>query len=69
MRMDKNEKMRQAVRNFKLGNAEQNRQSRLNKLKYILNCVDNYNADLLEGEVKITIREMSGQLERKVDVK
>jgi hypothetical protein len=60
------DRVRSVVSEFQRCNAKQRNQDKADRLKYIKNCVAEYNSRLIDGEPKITIVEMSQQLERKV---
>jgi hypothetical protein len=60
------DRVRSVVSEFQRCNAKQRNQDNADRLKFIKNCVAEYNGRLIDGEPKITIVEMSQQLERKV---
>jgi len=64
-KMDKNQKMKAAVRAFNHVNRQQQKQNRIDKLKHIKAMVYDYNAKRLPDEPLMTVSEMAGQLERK----
>ena len=59
-------RLKKEIKVFKEVNYKQHQQYVADKLKFIKNCVKDYNSRLLEGEPAITINEMAEQLERKV---
>ena len=62
----KNEiRLRKDIQVFREVNTKQRQQYMADRLKFIQNCVKDYNEKLLEGEPKITVQEMIEQLSRK----
>ncbi len=64
-KMDKNQKMKAAVRAFNHVNRQQQKQNHLDQLKHIKAMVYDYNANRLPDEPLMTVSEMAGQCERK----
>jgi len=56
------------VQVFKATNLNQRKQYMADRLKHIKNMTADYNNDLLDGEIPITVQEMADQLSRKADV-
>lgn len=56
------------VQVFKATNLNQRKQYMADRLKHIKNMTADYNNDLLDGDIPITVQEMADQLSRKADV-
>lgn len=61
-------RLRENVRNFKIVTFEHTKRTHQDQLSHLKALVSEYNSNLLPGELPITFKEMSSQLERKCDM-
>jgi hypothetical protein len=68
MTVSSDRRVRQNLNVFREVNYKQHQQDKVDRLKFIKNCVAEYNSRLIDGEPKITITEMLEQVSRKAEI-